>query len=444
MIDSGHNTGIIENKLRQSVKSLVNRETGARTTRLKPLNKWFELADNQPEVEKLFHNFIVSGEITVVFGDTGIGKTLLAYWLGFKFSRTQRKVFYYCLEMQEKQIRNRYPTLVAPDDFLRADLDPDFNEGGFNFDNIFKSIKSDIEESDGDKPVLILDNLKALSLASMKDNEIAIKVMQALKKLINEYKEKGKWLTIIVLSHVNKIGKGMPLELNHLSGAKELQNFADAIIGFGQSAQDPKLKYLKHLKVRGGVELHQQVLLLQSFNDVEGNHDFKEVGWEDEKLHLPSKASDSGQSSEMMHTAYDMHKDGHSYSVISQQLFGNENHKGTVCKWIQKIKCRELECLNDEEGIKQEQQAKEANPESTTGIVRDSLAWIEKRLDEWLQTDQDFKMNKSGTFTLKNIESLIKDSSITVEQFDITANKFFEQNGLIYTVKPLTRDITPF
>lgn len=172
------------------------------------------------------------------------------------------------------------------------------------------------------------------------------------------------------------------------------------------------------------MELHQQVLLLQSFNDVEGNHDFKEVGWEDEKLHLPSKASDSGQSSEMMHTAYDMHKDGHSYSVISQQLFGNENHKGTVCKWIQKIKCRELECLNDEEGIKQEQQAKEANPESTTGIVRDSLAWIEKRLDEWLQTDQDFKMNKSGTFTLKNIESLIKDSSITVEQFDITANKF--------------------
>jgi DNA repair protein RadA/Sms len=327
-----NNPAEISNQLEENVLALSLEEQRRKATRIKPLKEWFVLADTQPDIEPLFYHFIGSGEIVIVFGDTGIGKTLFGYYMAMNFARQNKDVIYYCLEMQEKQVRKRYPNLIPPDNFFRADFNPDYEGERFDFEVIFSAICRDLESIEGDC-ILFLDNLKALSLASLKDNEIAIQVMNALKKLSNKYKEQNRRLTIVVFAHVNKIMAWQPMELNHLSGAKELQIFLDSAIGFAECSQNPKIKYLKHLKSRNA-EKHTEVLLLESTTE-NGNHIFRELGWDEEANHLAAKPESGTVLTDAMYQAYNLAQEGSSYSQIAKQLYISDK---TVKSYIEKVK----------------------------------------------------------------------------------------------------------
>ena len=51
------------------------------------LNQWIELAKHQPVPRLLFGEFWIEGELAVMFGDTGAGKSLLAVQIAESIAR---------------------------------------------------------------------------------------------------------------------------------------------------------------------------------------------------------------------------------------------------------------------------------------------------------------------------------------------------------------------
>jgi hypothetical protein len=344
--------------------------------------------------------------------------------MALKFAGEKKDVIYYCLEMQEKQVRRRYPSLIPPDNFLRADFNPDYEGERFDFETIFSAICRDLKSVEGDC-ILFLDNLKALSLASLKDNEITIQVMNALKKLSNRYKELGHRLTIIVFAHVNKIMAWQPMELNHLSGAKELQIFLDSAIGFAESSQNPKIKYLKHLKSRNA-ERHTEVLLLESSSE-DGNHLYRELGWDEEANHLAVKPESGSGKTEIMQQACELYQKGYSYNQIAKQLFISDKTAKNYIERIRKEQGREEIESYDEMSVPAFSEI--AKAEATVTIIG-KLEGMFSGID--------------GEVNIAEISRLLIGLPITLAEFDSIAQEYFSSQGKAYHVQSTKRSVTPF
>jgi DNA-binding CsgD family transcriptional regulator len=289
-----------------------------------------------------------------------------------------------------------------------------------------------LESIEGDC-ILFLDNLKALSLASLKDNEIAIQVMNALKKLSNKYKEQNRRLTIVVFAHVNKIMAWQPMELNHLSGAKELQIFLDSAIGFAESSQNPKIKYLKHLKSRNA-EKHTEVLLLESTNE-NGNHVFRELGWDEEADHLAAKPESGTVITDTMYQAYNLAQQGISFSQIAKQLYISDK---TVKSYIEKVRKTQGGSEGSESSeARNNTPSSESNSEVPSLPNSEAIAFIIGKLDR-LFSGMDNEAN------ISEINRLLIGANVTLSDFDGIAKEYFSSQGKVYHVQSNKRSVTPF
>ena len=93
---------------------------------------------------------------------------------------------------------------------------------------------------------IIIDNLTYLCNSSEKGDQAGIFMM----KLMN-LKMKYNW-SLLVIAHTPKRNMTNPITQNDLAGSKKLYNFFDSVFAIGKSAADPKLRYVKQVKVRAG------------------------------------------------------------------------------------------------------------------------------------------------------------------------------------------------
>jgi len=289
-----------------------------------------------PPLKKIFGTFFQSGEIAILAGDTGLGKSIFGVEIANANTNNRdllldqeielklginESVLLLDFELSQRQFFQRYENYKFPSNFLRAELNPMYTgEDVISFEYLNQIIEQNNAE------IIILDNISALSLRSTQEADIALQVMRGLKQLAR----KGK--SVLVLAHIPKIPRNIPLANDHLSGSKHLANFADSIFFLGQSNENQNYRYIKQTKCRNA-ELMKEVLVvsIERENDFLGFH---MIRYDSEINHLSSnmEASDVSLSIQKKQVL-DFHQQGKSYREIAALT---NIPRTTVGRWIKK------------------------------------------------------------------------------------------------------------
>lgn len=227
---------------------------------IKTANEWIEEAKNRPTPKMIFDEFWYEGEVSILFADTNLGKSILAVQIGNSISKgmpikgfgsetSKQKVLYFDFELTDKQFQSRYSinfenSYNFDDYFLRVEINPetDSNTSLTEEEIIIKSLEESI--IDKNAKIIIIDNLTYLKNETEKARNASplMKLLRALKKKYD--------LSILILAHTPKRDQSKPLTKNDLQGSKMIINFCDSCFAIGESQKDSKLRYLKQIKVR--------------------------------------------------------------------------------------------------------------------------------------------------------------------------------------------------
>ena len=245
------------------------------------------------------------GELAILFGETGSGKSLLAAQIvhavssgwqptqpwPFELDVSPQRVVYFDLELSDEQFDKRYTS--APGDppaefpfnprFIRVpprsedyEIPPGFRD---YTEWLIHSMVEFIEVSDA--RVVIIDNITWLNNATQIGNS-ATRVMKMLNRL-----KKSMDLSILVIAHTPKRPIHTRLTLNDLQGSIMLANLTDSLFALGTSTKGRDIRYVKSIKRRsfaGGSIDEVSVIRLVKDQCFLG---FEYLGEEDETEHAP-------------------------------------------------------------------------------------------------------------------------------------------------------------
>lgn len=119
------------------------------------MNSCLEKAKSLPPLVELYPNIVLEGDLCIIFGQSGIGKTIFAMQVARDIAAKGKRVLYLDFEMSERQLALRYTTPNFPPTFFRAELQPDTIIG-----DVLKEIENVAMANLAD--VLFIDNITAL------------------------------------------------------------------------------------------------------------------------------------------------------------------------------------------------------------------------------------------------------------------------------------------
>ena len=132
---------------------------------IKTANEWIEEAKNRPTPKMIFDQFWYEGEVSILFADTNLGKSILAVQIGnsvskgipikgFESETIKQKILYFDFELSDKQFQNRYSinfenSYSFDDDFLRVQINAETtsNSSLSEEEMIIKSLEESIIET---------------------------------------------------------------------------------------------------------------------------------------------------------------------------------------------------------------------------------------------------------------------------------------------------------
>lgn len=300
----------------------------------KPMNEWLKGARSRPKPKPLFGPFWTSGEIALLFGDTGLGKTILAMQIandiasgksttGLELALSGR-VDYFDFELSDVQHMQRYGSedwsefFQFSEDLHRIEIDLSVFQPAIDSDDdwevaLLKQIDKQIAQSES--KIIMIDNITWLSRETDK-GKFALPLMQRLSTL---KKERG--LSMLIACHTPKRDETRPISINDLAGSKILANFADSIFAIGKSARDSGRRYLKQIKARSAEKVYEtdSVAILDLHkSESEGFLGFEYVGTEPERLHL--KEFSRREHANRIKQAKELKAQGHSFREIAQNM----------------------------------------------------------------------------------------------------------------------------
>jgi hypothetical protein len=316
---------------------------------LRPVNDWLENAGQRPRPGELFGDFWLEGELSILFSDSGRGKSMLAMQIAeslacgvsiapFEAVPPAQKVIYFDFELSERQLEMRYSAVGDDgersrhrfsDNLLRAQTAPhdDLPPG-------FKTLAEFLQHSftellrQTDARIVIVDNITFLKGAN-ENAPAAAELMKTLKYLKQYY-----GLSVLVLAHTPKLPYTSPLTLNDVQGSKMLGNFADNVFALGGSNQAKDLRYLKHVKPRG-TELRYDAsnVIIYQLKKSDALLYFEFVGYGRERDHLIWRYDHSdGERAKLMIVANQLYAQGASQRRVGM-IMGISH--STVCRYLQ-------------------------------------------------------------------------------------------------------------
>jgi hypothetical protein len=301
-------------------------------------------AASQPPIVMLFGVFFHSGELAILFADTGVGKSICAVGVGNAIAAGQsylgmlnqaqaQVVLYYDYELSDKQFQKRYSddsgNLYEFNSNLQfADTSNEIYDPSCKipFEKIlFNNIGRDIEETNA--KVIVLDNLTFLTTQALQKQDVAMEIMKQLKSLKDKY-----GISILVIAHTPKIDNWTAINLSHLSGSKQLSNFADSVFSIGKSCVNPNYRYFKQVKVRNSEMIYgaDNVIIVELIK--KGSFlTFEFIGYEPEWKHLDKKPD---AKKDLKSQAVTLYNEGKNYVEIAA-IVGKG--KSTIGRWLQDI-----------------------------------------------------------------------------------------------------------
>lgn len=242
-------------------------------------------AKMKPDMKMMFGQYFHEGEICILAGKTGTGKSTLAYTIADGISKGNsileqanecepQKVLFYDFELTERNIKKRFFQYEPNENFLRPDMTKILlqHDGQFNFD----IIEDDILQT-GAK-VIVIDNISAIVLRSLQDADTSLQLMKDATNLKNKMD-----VSILLIAHTPKLRETRPLELYDIAGSSHLHNFIDSAVMVGKSSQDVNLRYIKQVKSRNAGEMDN--VMTVEINPENWLH-FDYVGMSPESEHL--------------------------------------------------------------------------------------------------------------------------------------------------------------
>jgi RecA-family ATPase len=330
---------------------------------LKPANAWLEDAKKRPLQKALFGDFWLEGELSILFSDSGRGKSALATQIAEALARgvpvapmeaapEAQKVLYLDFELSEKQFEARYSDANEDgtrryyrfsDNLLRAQVAPhDGLPPGFETmaEFVHHSFITLVRKTGA--RIVIVDNITFLKSAN-ENAAAAAQLMQALKYLKDYY-----GLSILVLAHTPKLPFTSPFSLSDMQGSKMLSNFADNVFALGASHQAKDLRYLKHLKPRGTeIRYDASNVILYRIKKADSFLQFEFEGYASERDHLVWRYEYSdGERAKLMIVAKKLYAQGASQRRVAMIL--GINHS-TVCRYLKAFTPGDENILKEED-----------------------------------------------------------------------------------------------
>lgn len=291
------------------------------------LNEVVEEGMKAEKRESLYKNLWIEKELTVFFGATNVGKSMIAIQIAEEIARRGKKVIYFDYELLEQQLSDRYETedgkghYVFSENLLRPNLEVDKT---YSYNGRLKTLFQRIEEATnlGIK-IFIVDNITFLNTNLQKGDKAT--------EFIQDFKSKMSMLgaSVLLLGHSPKAQKDYTiLTLDKLAGSKNLSNFIDSCFAVGKVEGERKI-YIKHLKARScAISMDENHVLVGSLTKREdGFIEFAEEGFAIEKELLKGKPDITPQKEQ----AYKLYKEGKSFRKIAQMIGKTDK---TVAAWI--------------------------------------------------------------------------------------------------------------
>ena len=303
--------------------------------KVKTANEWLELAKTSPIPEMLFGEFWHEGEISILFSDSNLGKSILSVQIadsiskgqqipGFKLEAKKQPVLYFDFELSAKQFEVRYSIkneaqkvfenhYSFDDNFKRIEINPDAEiPTESTFENYLnQSLEQSIIET-GAK-ILIIDNITYLKNETEQAKH-ALPLMRYLKDLKSKYS-----LSILALAHTPKRDLSRPITQNDLGGSKMLYNFIDSCFAIGQSNTDKNLRYIKQIKARNTAMIYDTENVIVCQIDKPYNFlAFEFIDYGAEREHLKQVTEKDREST--IEQAKELSQKGYSQRQISNEL----------------------------------------------------------------------------------------------------------------------------
>ncbi len=322
--------------------NLTSIPTRSKLLLVRSANQCIEDAKSRPIPNMLFAEFWHEGELSILFADTNLGKSILAVQIadaitrgvsipGFRLECVSQPVLYFDFELSDKQFEKRYSNNYTDhycfsEKLYRIEINPDcVDEGDFE-KLLFSSIEKAIDECDA--KILIVDNLTYLKAQATETAKEALPLMKKLKELKLKHD-----LSILVLAHTPKRNASNPITKNDVAGSKHLSNFADSIFAIGESQEDKSLRYIKQIKARATEIVFdaENIMICQIAQKTNflGFH-FQNLGCEWDHLAQPSQNG----TSEVDESILQLKKEepGISNAEIARRLDINKMKVGRVLK----------------------------------------------------------------------------------------------------------------
>ena len=258
------------NEISESVTARNTRNTITPVTLLKvrKASEVIEESKNTPIPKMMFSELLNEGELCVLYGETGAGKSILAVQIadsiskgnnieGFKNESEPQLVGYLDCELSDKQFENRYSNNYSDhyhwdDNMLRIGIDSD-NIPEKDFE---KQLMNSIEDAISQHGIkfFIIDNITYLD-DELDKGKKALPIIKSLKSLKRKY-----GLTMLVLGHTPKRDSSRPIVRNDLAGSRNILNFIDSAFAIGESSQDKSTRYIKQIKERDAEKNMEKIM----------------------------------------------------------------------------------------------------------------------------------------------------------------------------------------
>lgn len=232
---------------------------------VKKANEWMMQARGTPMPRMLFGELWIEGELAVLTGAAGLGKSLLAVQIAESIARgaaigplqitaRPQKVLYLDLKLSAKQFESRYAA--------EHDDEKEFLTRHYKFSDRLHRVEIDLDKPLPDRfrsahevvphlveklaaktgaRVVIIDSLTHVqhSIYGYRETHYLMKELRRLKRELG--------LSILVLARPI----GTDREGLERGGSQFLTRFADSVFTIRQSKQDAKLRYIRHITAHG-------------------------------------------------------------------------------------------------------------------------------------------------------------------------------------------------
>ncbi len=216
------------------------------------LNNLLLLHDNEPKVsvistgwkgiDTIAEGGIAQGEVCLLAGEAGAGKTHFAVNMAINYARQGKRVFYLTLEDGWRMIIDRFERL-DPDRLLAPYIFM-VKEDEITLENALPMLELAIQDSD----IIIVDNLFALPLKQGGKTDFWTSQAEWVDDLANLIRSSRS--SCLILHHLNKTKYGTEVDRFNIAGSTRLVNRVSQVWLLYRTQKDDCMIAIKQVKNR--------------------------------------------------------------------------------------------------------------------------------------------------------------------------------------------------